>query len=106
MNKRIKAPLGKRMGNSNGKQMLKNVIPQPENFKIIYIYPMLRHLLIFLFCLAGITAKANAQTPFSGRVLENKTRIKLRGVRIENLNTHVKAITGEDGGFSIAAKVG
>ena len=65
------------------------------------------HRFVLIFCcflLAGSTVRA--QSVFSGRVLENKTRIALRGVRVENLNNKLKGITAGDGTFSIGAKVG
>jgi len=66
---------------------------------------MVKNLLIIFFCLLfGITA--NAQSVFSGRVLENKTRIVLRSIRIENQTTKVKTITDERGQFFITAKIG
>ena len=66
---------------------------------------MVKNLLIVLFCLLCATA-ANAQSVFSGRVLENKTRIVLRSIRIENQTTKLKTITDERGQFFINAKVG
>ena len=66
---------------------------------------MVRNLLILsFFVLLGLAA--DAQTVFSGRVLENKTRVTLNGVRIENLNNKLKALSDETGHFSIGAKVG
>lgn len=61
-------------------------------------------LVIFICMLYGINA--NAQSVFSGRVLENKTRIVLRSIRIENQTTKVKTITDERGQFFINAKIG
>ena len=55
-----------------------------------------------IFCIS-IT---HGQTVFSGRVLENKTRIALHGVQIQNLSNSLRTITGSDGRFSIAAKIG
>jgi hypothetical protein len=66
---------------------------------------MLRSLLI-IFCCVCCAVTLHAQTVFNGRVLENKTRIVLHGVIIENLSNKLKNITGDDGRFSIAAKVG
>ena len=66
---------------------------------------MLRNIFLILFIVLGITS-LHAQTVFNGRVLENKTRIALHGVQIENLATKLKSITGTDGRFSIAAKSG
>lgn len=66
---------------------------------------MLKGVIIFwvAMCLA---ATLHAQSVFNGRVLENKTRISLRGVVVDNLSNKLKALTGEDGRFSIGAKVG
>lgn len=61
-------------------------------------------LIFFLVCLFVFTA--SAQSLFNGRVLENKTRIVLNAIRIENLNNKLKTLTREDGTFSIAAKTG
>jgi len=72
---------------------------------ILYL-PMLKSLLIFTCCIFATATGLRAQTIFSGRVLENKTHIKLHGVRIENLSTHLKTLSGEAGEFSIAAKTG
>jgi len=66
---------------------------------------MVRNLFI-AFCCIFCTLTLHAQTVFNGRVLENKTRISLRGVIVENLGNKLKAITGDDGRFSIAAKAG
>jgi hypothetical protein len=66
---------------------------------------MVRSLLI-IFCCVGCAVTLHAQTVFNGRVLEHKTRIVLHGVIVENLSNKLKNITGDDGRFSIAAKVG
>src|ERR1035437_4161611 len=66
---------------------------------------MLRYLLIFFCCLAYFSS-LQAQSVFNGRVFENKSRITLHGVIIQNLNNKLKAISDESGRFSIAAKVG
>jgi hypothetical protein len=66
---------------------------------------MLRSLFITLCCVF-CAFTLHAQTVFNGRVFENKTRITLHGVIVENLGNKLKAITGDDGRFSIAAKVG
>src|ERR1700744_5281289 len=66
---------------------------------------MIKNLLITCICL--LTAiSVHAQSAFGGRVLEYKTRVALRGVRIENLSNKIKTISTSDGHFSIAAKVG
>lgn len=65
------------------------------------------HRFSFVFFLACLFASAaSAQSLFNGRVLENKTRIALNAIHIENLNNKLKTLTREDGTFSIAAKVG
>ena len=66
---------------------------------------MFRYLLIF-FAFTFCIISAQAQTVFNGRVFENKTRITLHGVRVENLTNRLVALSGDDGRFSIAAKVG
>ena len=66
---------------------------------------MFRYLLI-LFCFTFCSITSQAQTVFNGRVFENKTRITLHGVRVENLTNRLVALSGDDGRFSIAAKVG
>jgi len=66
---------------------------------------MLRSLIIVCCCVfCAVTVRA--QTIFSGRVFENKTRITLRGVIVKNQSNNLRAITDESGRFSIAAKVG
>lgn len=70
----------------------------------LYLH-MLRYLLIFSCCLLCFSS-LQAQTVFSGRIFENKTRITLRGVIIQNLTNKLRAISDESGRFSIAAKVG
>jgi len=67
---------------------------------------VLKNILIVCFCLCCGLAARGQQAVFSGRVFENKSRIALNGVQIENLSSHLKSITGTDGRFSIAAKVG
>src|SRR3569833_1838388 len=66
---------------------------------------MLKNLLAICFCFLGFSF-ANGQTAFSGRVLEDKTRIVLRSVRIENLSSKLKTISDDRGQFAILAKPG
>ncbi|MGZ3873929.1 MAG: hypothetical protein ACXVJD_13485 [Mucilaginibacter sp.] len=66
---------------------------------------MLKNLPIICFCLLAIS-DVYGQSVFSGRVLESKTRIALRAIRVENLNNKRLTITDDKGQFSIAAKVG
>jgi hypothetical protein len=62
--------------------------------------------LFILFCCVLCAITLHAQTIFKGRVLENKTRVTLRGVIIENLSNKLKVTTGDDGRFRITAKTG
>ena len=66
---------------------------------------MAKILLIVCFCFFGILT-ASAQSIFSGRVLEYKTRIPLVSVRIQNLTNGLKTISLKDGQFGIAARPG
>lgn len=59
-------------------------------------YLCLLMLLLFVFT-------ANAQQKLSGRVFENKTRIYLAGVRIQNLRTKKFTETDDKGRFNIDA---
>ncbi len=72
---------------------------------MIYIYTMLRSLLISFCCLFCVLT-LHAQTVFNGRVFETKTRISLHGVIVQNLSNKLRAITDDAGRFSIAAQVG
>jgi hypothetical protein len=47
---------------------------------------------------------SNAQTLVKGKVMENKTRIALAGVRVENLSTKQSVLTDNKGLFSIKAE--
>jgi hypothetical protein len=62
--------------------------------------------LLIIFCCFFATLSVKGQTILNGHVLENKTRIYLHGVRIQNLSTNQMAFSGDRGEFSIAAKVG
>lgn len=66
---------------------------------------MLRSFFIILLVIC-FAATLHAQTVFSGRVFEFKTRVTLQGVVVQNLSNKLRAITGDDGRFSIAAQVG
>ena len=59
-------------------------------------------LLIALF----LTSSAFAQSGFKGRVLENKTRIGLTGIRVDNLTNKKTTLTDNAGNFAIPAKNG
>lgn len=66
---------------------------------------MLKHLLLLL--LGGvIPALAIGQTIQTGVVFENKTRVTLQGIRIENQATHKVFITDTGGSFTIGGKMG
>ncbi len=64
-----------------------------------------KYLLTFGFSVLLATS-VQAQSVFSGRVLENKTRIMLKGARIRNLVNRFVTFTNDKGEFSIAAKPG
>ena len=64
-----------------------------------------KYLLTFYITLL-LALSVQAQSVFSGRVLENKTRITLKGVRVRNLVNRFVTITKDKGEFSIAAKPG
>ncbi|WP_428330408.1 hypothetical protein [Mucilaginibacter sp.] len=66
---------------------------------------MLKYLLLISCCFFSVIA-VRGQSVFSGRVLEDKTRITLHGVRVENLSNKLVALTDKDGSFSIGAKAG
>ena len=66
----------------------------------------MRRSLFITLCCVFCAVTLHAQTVFNGRVFENKTRIALQGVTVENLGNKLKVITGADGRFSIAAKTG
>jgi hypothetical protein len=59
------------------------------------------YLLIAVFSMLSLYARGQLQ----GRVFEDKTRIPLAAVSIENLNNKHKAVTQNDGRFSIRASV-
>lgn len=61
---------------------------------------------LFLILLSGVITTAYAQNQLTGRVYENKTKVFLQGVRVENLKSHAMTITGPDGSFIIRAAVG
>ncbi|MDN5287554.1 MAG: hypothetical protein JWR38_3828 [Mucilaginibacter sp.] len=66
---------------------------------------MLRYLLlVFIGCV--ITSVACAQGMQNGTVLENKTRVVLEGIQIENKTTTKVVVTDKLGRFSIPAKTG
>ena len=58
---------------------------------------------ILLFFIVNLSF---AQGNLTGRVYENKTRIPIAGVSIQNLNSHIFAVSDKNGLFSIRAHVG
>ena len=66
---------------------------------------MLKYLLILL-CPVFFFSSVKAQSVFTGRVLENRTRVTLKGVKVRNLVNRFVAATDEKGNFSIGAKQG
>ena len=61
-------------------------------------------LLVFIGCV--ITSVAYAQGVQNGTVLENKTRVVLEGIQVENKTTTKVVVTDRLGRFSIPAKTG
>src|ERR1700753_3329754 len=68
-------------------------------------FNMVRRLL-FLILLSGAINTAFAQDMLRGRVYENKSKVFLQGVKVEDLKSHAIVITGPDGNFEIKAAVG
>ena len=66
---------------------------------------MIRVFLISIFLLF-IVNFTFAQGNLTGRVYENKTRLPIGGVSIENLKSHVATVSDKNGLFSIRAHVG
>ncbi|WP_342645721.1 hypothetical protein [Mucilaginibacter sp. CSA2-8R] len=64
---------------------------------------MLKYLLVAL-CL-GLSFSVSAQQLLKGRVFENKTRVGLTGISVQNLNNKQSTVTDNNGKFSIGAKV-
>ncbi|AMR30379.1 hypothetical protein A0256_02570 [Mucilaginibacter sp. PAMC 26640] len=65
---------------------------------------MLKYLCLLLFPFA-ITA-AHAQGIFKGKVMEDKTRIGLANIFIQNLNNKSNTTSDKSGSYSLPAKVG
>jgi len=65
---------------------------------------MYKYLLLGLFCL-GISLSVSAQQFLKGRVFENKTRVGLTGITIQNLSNNQSTVTDNNGKFNIKAKV-
>lgn len=65
---------------------------------------MLKWTLIFSLSLFTVTVFG--QSKLKGRVFENKTRIALADIWVENLNTKQFIVTDNNGHFTIAAKAG
>ncbi|MEB0263090.1 MULTISPECIES: hypothetical protein [unclassified Mucilaginibacter] len=64
---------------------------------------MQRYLILFAFL---ISTAVNAQTTLKARVFENKTRIGLAGIRVDNLNNKKTTLTNFSGDFTTPAKIG
>ncbi len=63
-------------------------------------------LFLTAICLLFIINLSFAQGNLTGRVYENKTRIPVGGVSIENLRSHVTTVSDQNGLFSIRAHIG
>jgi hypothetical protein len=66
---------------------------------------MLKHLILLLVG-SAFSAIAFGQTAQNGFVFENKTRVALQGIKVENLSTHGVRLTDKAGAFSIDGKAG
>jgi len=65
-----------------------------------------RLTIIALPILLFLAHSSQAQTILKGRIFEFKTRIPLEGMRIENLKSHVIAVSDSGGRFAIKAVAG
>ncbi len=65
---------------------------------------MYKYLILGLFCLC-LSFSAIAQQMLKGRVFENKTRVGLTGITVQNLNSNQSTVTDNNGKFSIKAKL-
>lgn len=65
----------------------------------------MRIILLFAAFLFLVNA-VHAQDALTGRIYENKKRVTLPGIVVQNLNTHSTVLSDGTGGFSIPAKVG
>jgi hypothetical protein len=66
----------------------------------------MQRLLLIVLCCVLFAKFSFAQEQLTGRVYENKTKVFLQGVRVEDMKSHVMTITGPDGSFSIKAAAG
>src|ERR1700735_3343583 len=66
---------------------------------------MIRQIL-FLILFSALATTVFAQDQLTGRVYENKSKVFLQGVRVEDLKSHTMTVTGVDGSFTIRAAVG
>lgn len=66
---------------------------------------MARFILILILSFLTLNI-AYAQDKLTGRVFENKTKIPLGNIKIENLKTHNTAVTDSTGRFSVVAHTG
>jgi len=61
---------------------------------------------LFILCCVLFAHLSFAQGQLTGRVFENKTKVFLQGVKVEDLKSHAITITRADGSFIINAAVG
>ncbi len=61
---------------------------------------------LFLILFSVLATSVFAQSQLTGRVYENKSKVFLQGVRVEDQKSHATTITGPDGSFTINAAVG
>jgi len=63
-------------------------------------------VLLFSIFLIFIVNLSFAQGNLTGRVLENKTRVPLSGISVQNLKSNIITVSDQNGFFSIKAHVG
>jgi len=65
-----------------------------------------KRFLILLFCSFFIAHFATAQDKLTGRIFENKSKVFLGGISVEDLKSHLTVVSDSTGRFSIVAKIG
>jgi hypothetical protein len=63
-------------------------------------------LFFFLICLLFLVNISYAQGNLTGRVYENKTRVPLAGISIQNLKSNTITVSDQNGIFAIRAHIG
>jgi hypothetical protein len=63
-------------------------------------------LLLLSICFLFLVNLSYAQGNLTGRIYENKTKVPLAGINIQNLNSHFSTLSDKNGGFAIRAHIG